>query len=161
MKWLLLFLLAVPIVGAQDFIGPITPRIIVEGECGNYNVTMVSNVFRLTEYECVDAKIGVTNSNGENMEIWNDEWKSSFFYLGNDFCRDSEGAKIYQIRTDNSASLQFVGKIRNGETVYASDVQEIIQSCPEVKQLDNRTFWVVSLVVILILVALITLYTKH
>ena len=155
MKWVILFaFLLIPTVSAQ--IVATDPIMNVFGECREYNVT-------ITYYssKCYDVKIDTKNLNGENMEILTPQgWKSTFFYITDGFCADEKHSQSYKIRTDNSPVIKFQGKLRLDETIIFTSENEITQNCPEPTYPDNRAFWLISAIVILIILAVIVIYVR-
>jgi len=149
--------------------GPCVGRVVptvsldVAGTCQDYNVTV-----KLVDFPeaCYDVKIDVTTSAGRVGEIFDprEGWKSSFYYVLEDFCTtyEPELEKVYHLRVSTrDPVLNFRGSVRYGSSTWNSGYAVVTQDCPEtVGILDDHVFWIVSGVAVIIILVGLVLYTK-
>lgn len=162
-RWAVIFALFIAVyiaqpVYAKDF------TLEIEGKCMDYNITVSGRL----EEGCYDVKIDVTTPAGRVGEIFDlrEGWKSSFFYVKEAFCIGKEEAnktvnETFHVRANTpSGTLHFAGKLKSGSETLESGFYELEQDCPELPVREDGFAIVVTLVVIVILLAGITLYVK-
>lgn len=171
--FLILFSVLIPSATAENI------TLDIRGECREYNVTLTAEGF---ESACYDAKIDMTTSAGRVGRIYDprEGWKSSFFYVEDDFCIEestanqtnlttetnltSKTSKTYKLKADTSSpTIYFRASLRHASSKWDSSFIEFGQSCPEQPSgpsLPMEYFFLAVLVVILIILAGIALHKK-
>jgi hypothetical protein len=149
-----------PAVLAQDL------TLEINGTCREFSVTVLADGF---DHGCYDVKIDVTTHNGRVGEIFDpmQGWKSSVYYNYDALCiNDDVTSATFQVRAlTDQETLNFLGKLRKtccGMPTTQSSYYNITQDCSDStpQPVGNETLLVVSLLVVLILIAAITLYMR-
>ena len=143
-----------------------TVQLDIEGTCQSFNATVSLQAF---EPGCYDVKIDVTSLEGRVGEIFNPRqgWTSSFFYVQEGLCITEEQANettnaTYELRTPSSLSqMTFTGRVRQDARIWDTSQLTLTQDCPPLSGLPgDSTFFLVSLLVVLIILIGIVLYVK-
>jgi hypothetical protein len=173
----LLALLVLPLAAAgaaEDF------SLEISGSCRDYNVTIALEGFGAG---CYDVKVDVTTAAGRVGRIFDprEGWKSSFFYVADDFCIEApeapenatEGAasdetskatRTYMLKADTPAEvLNFRGSLRHGSMTWETGYYEVVQDCPSSLpgEEDVPLFFLTILAVVAVILAGIAFHARE
>lgn len=120
-----------------------TIKLDIEGNCTEFNVTFIASNF---SPGCYDIKIDVNSPTGRVGRIYDPRkgWKSSFFYIKDYFCIESQNNssrhnETFKLKAESeNQSLSFKGKLRQGSSSWESDFYTIDQNCPEKETKNNE-----------------------
>ncbi len=137
----------------------------IEGECREYNVTIVLENF---EPACYDVKVDVTTPAGRVGRIFDprEGWKSSFFYVNEGICVDGENTTVngtYSIRAETSSPLlNFRSSIRHASRRWETGFVEFGQDCPASSpvNLPEQQFFLAVLMAVTVILAGIVLQKR-
>ncbi len=137
----------------------------INGICKEFNVTVTVDMF---DYGYYDVKIDVTNPElGRVGEIYDpvQGWKSSNYYIsdGLHVTEDVNSATFHVRANTDEEQLNFLCRLRETTSpwkTWDSEYYNINQSCTTFSGWGNELTLLLSLLVVLILLAGITLYLK-
>ena len=133
----------------------------ISGTCKEFNVTLTASNF---SEGCYDVKIDITTPSGRVGRIYDTKegWKSSIYYIDEALCigaNESVVSEVFQMKAETSAKqLYFQPRLRAGSKTWESSHVSFEQDCPV--ESDNEILFLVSLIVILTLLVVITMYVK-
>lgn len=134
-----------------------------EGNCREYNVTLVAENFEKGRY---DVKVGIISEGGgrSSGRVYDPKqgWKSSYYYV-DEVLRTENGSEsvTLKVQTDTAENVTMVGKLRKDGRTWKSGEYKISQDCPEPEQMTRPLFLLIVLIAVLVLLVGVTYYRKR